>query len=332
TSSCSRCTAWLSSTSSSERNASARARYRARSLAATSGASRRISAEKIKGTPSTSARSRPSAPCSASQRCRLSRSSLAARTLSMRNSTSPRSTTSPSRTRISATMPPSRFCTTCTWRDGITLPSPRVTSSSSAQLAQAKNATKKATTTNSRRWAKPRGACRSAAARPVTNATSARLGRRTRRREPAGALGLVMSGLRPDAAGRERLEHVGARAVGHHPPAIKHDQPINQGQERGAVRHEEQGLARQDRLQPLLEPGLGAVVHGAGRLVEHQDRRIGEQRAGERDRLALTAGQALAALADVAIEALRMAGDEVLDPGDARRAQHRLIVGGGRAE
>ena len=48
-------------------------------------------------------------------------------------------------------MPPSRFCTTWTWLDGITLPSPRVTSSSSAQLAQAKNATKKAAMANRRR-------------------------------------------------------------------------------------------------------------------------------------------------------------------------------------
>ena len=85
-------------------------------------------------------------------------------------------------------------------------------------------------------------------------------------------------------------------------------------------------------LEALLEAALGAVVHGAGRLVEHQDRRIEQQRAGDRDRLALAAGQALAALADVQVEAQRMARDEVLDAGDARRAQHRLVVGERRAE
>ena len=96
--------------------------------------------------------------------------------------------------------------------------------------------------------------------------------------------------------------------------------------------HQQQGLAGQDLAEALLEPALGAVVHGAGRLVEHQDRRLEQQRAGDRDRLALAAREALAALADVQVEAERMARDEVLDAGDLRRAQHRLIVGERRAE
>ena len=134
------------------------------------------------------------------------------------------------------------------------------------------------------------------------------------------------------SAGRERLQHVVPRSVGDHPAAVQHDQPVDQGQERGAVRDQQQGLAGQDLLEALLEAALGAVVHGAARLVEHQDRRIQEQRPGDRDRLTLTAGQALAALADIQVEAKRMARDEVLDPGDARRAQHRLVVRERRAE
>src|SRR5918994_5432520 len=172
------------------------------------------------------------------------------------------------------------------WLDGITLPSPRVTSSSSAQRAHAKKTMKKAAIVNRRRWAKPRGVWRSAPARPSTRSASARLGRRARRRAagPAAAgTGVavpVMSGLRPDPAGRERPEHVVPGTVGDHPPAVQHDQPLDQGEERGAVRDQEQGLARQDLLEALLEAALGAVVHGAARLVEHQDRRVPEEGPG----------------------------------------------------
>ncbi|MCY1456316.1 hypothetical protein D9M71_735280 [compost metagenome] len=42
----------------------------------------------------------------------------------------------PSRTKISVTMPPSRFWITCTLLEGMALPSPMVTSSSTANLAQ----------------------------------------------------------------------------------------------------------------------------------------------------------------------------------------------------
>jgi hypothetical protein len=64
----------------------------------------------------------------ASYWARFSRSDETKRVGSTFSSSWP-ATCSPSRTRISETMPPSRLCITCTWRDGMTLPSPRVTSS-----------------------------------------------------------------------------------------------------------------------------------------------------------------------------------------------------------
>ena len=54
----------------------------------------------------------------------LSRTPEVARVSSIFSSSWPSSTTWPSRTRISETTPPSSDCTTCSWRDGITLPSP----------------------------------------------------------------------------------------------------------------------------------------------------------------------------------------------------------------
>ena len=50
---------------------------------------------------------------------------------------------------------------------------------------------------------------------------------------------------------------------------------------------------------------LGLVVERRGRFVEHQDRRVLEQRAGDGDALALAAGEALAELADHRVVALR---------------------------
>ena len=57
--------------------------------------------------------------------------------------------------------------------------------------------------------------------------------------------------------------------------------------------------------QVVVDRLLGAGVDGAGRVVEHQYRGIGEDRAGERDALPLAAGQRQAALADDGVVALR---------------------------
>ena len=97
--------------------------------------------------------------------------------------------------------------------------------------------------------------CRSAPARPSTNSASARPGRRVGRRAAgpaAGVAALGISGLRPDPAGGERLEHVVPRPVRDHPSAVQHDQPLDQRQERGAVGDQEQGLAGQDLLRRCL--------------------------------------------------------------------------------
>src|SRR5947199_344476 len=53
-----------------------------------------------------------------------------------------------------------------------------------------------------------------------------------------------------------------------------------------------------DLLHVVLDDPLALVVQRAGRLVEDQDARVGGERAGNRDTLALAAGQRRAALAD----------------------------------
>ena len=64
---------------------------------------------------------------------------------------------------------------------------------------------------------------------------------------------------------------------------------------------------------------LALVVERAGRLVEDQDARIGDQRAGDGDALALAARQAAAALADDGVVALGQLEDEVVGAGELRR-------------
>ena len=57
---------------------------------------------------------------------------------------------------------------------------------------------------------------------------------------------------------------------------------------------------RSSALQRLLHQALALGVERAGRLVEQQDRPVGEQRARDRQALALAAGELHAALAELA--------------------------------
>ena len=69
---------------------------------------------------------------------------------------------------------------------------------------------------------------------------------------------------------------------------------------------------------PGSAPPISAV-EARGRLVQDQDRRVGQEGAGDRHPLALAAGQLDAALADQGGVALRQARDEVVGVGEPRR-------------
>ena len=73
------------------------------------------------------------------------------------------------------------------------------------------------------------------------------------------------------------------------------------------------------RRQRLLDQPLRLGIEGRGRLVEDQDRRVLEQRAGDRQPLPLAAGQPLSALADRRLVAFGLRGNEVMRVGGARR-------------
>ena len=81
------------------------------------------------------------------------------------------------------------------------------------------------------------------------------------------------------------------------------------------------------RRRPCSMRALGVQVDVRGRLVEHEDARVGDQRAGERDQLALAGRELRAALADFGVVAVRQLGDELLG---ADRGGGRADLLGGR--
>src|SRR6478735_3599102 len=67
-----------------------------------------------------------------------------------------------------------------------------------------------------------------------------------------------------------------------------------------------------DTPERALNRRFRFVVDGAGRFVEHQDRRIAHDGARQGDALALSARELLTALADLRVVTLRQLRDEVV--------------------
>ncbi|KPY99772.1 Transposase, family [Pseudomonas syringae pv. aptata] len=84
---------------------------------------------------------------------------------------------------------------------------------------------------------------------------------------------------------------------------LQNHQAIHACDGRQAVRDGDHGLALHQRLQALLNRRFDFRVECRGGFVHDQDRRVLEQHAGDRDTLALTAGQLDAALTDMGVEA-----------------------------
>ena len=75
-------------------------------------------------------------------------------------------------------------------------------------------------------------------------------------------------------------------------------------------------------VEGLLDPGLGLGVQGAGAVVQEQHGRLGHDRAGQGQPLALSAGERIAAFADRRIEAGGQRGDRVGEVGDPEGFPH----------
>ena len=97
-------------------------------------------------------------------------------------------------------------------------------------------------------------------------------------------------------------------------PGVEHDQPVHARDGGQPVRDRDHRLAFHQAEQLLLDRELDLAVERRGGLVEHQDRRVLQHHARDRDALALPARELDAALADVRVVA--RAAVPVLQPDD----------------
>src|SRR6185503_15772452 len=111
------------------------------------------------------------------------------------------------------------------------------------------------------------------------------------------------------AAAREQL---GVGAALDDAPALEHEDLVGRADGREAVRDHEGRAAAPQARERVLDVALALAVEARGGLVEDQDARLGQQRARDRDALALAAGELDAALADDRVVALLEAAHELV--------------------
>ena len=85
---------------------------------------------------------------------------------------------------------------------------------------------------------------------------------------------------------------------------LEHDDAARLADGGEAVGDHDRGAPGEQAAQALLDVALGVEVDVGGGLVEHEDARVGDERAGERDQLALPRGQLGAALAHLGVVAV----------------------------
>ena len=92
------------------------------------------------------------------------------------------------------------------------------------------------------------------------------------------------------------------------------------------MRDDDRRAARHQRLERVLDEQFGARVEAAGRLVEHEHRRVDQCRPSQRHELALPRRQSRAALAHLGVEPV----GELLEPFGAPIASNavaQVVVG-----
>ena len=87
--------------------------------------------------------------------------------------------------------------------------------------------------------------------------------------------------------------------------AVEHQDAVAIDDAGEAMRQDQRGASVHQPVERLLDHRLVLGVDRGQRLVQHQDRRVAQQRAGDGDALALAAGELDALLADDGLVALR---------------------------
>src|SRR5262249_947750 len=114
--------------------------------------------------------------------------------------------------------------------------------------------------------------------------------------------------------------------------ALERDDAIRRPHGREPVRDDENGAPLGDLFHVLLNDALALIIEGARRLIEDQNARFGDERAGNRDALALAAREGRAALADDRVVAFAQLEDEFVRSCEPRRRDDALHRHGGVGE
>ena len=109
--------------------------------------------------------------------------------------------------------------------------------------------------------------------------------------------------------------------------AVAQDEdPVRAGDRRQAVRDDDERAARGEARERVVDRRLGLGIGERGRLVEHEDRPVGQQRASDRHALLLAAGEARV-LADDRVLAARQREVAGVDLRRPRRRLDRAVAG-----
>ena len=115
-------------------------------------------------------------------------------------------------------------------------------------------------------------------------------------------------------------------------PAVEHQDAVGADHARQAMGDDQRGPAHHQAVERRLDERLALRVHRRQRLVQHEDGRVAQERARDRDALALAAGQPDRALAHARGVALRQAADELVRVGRPRGRLQLGLRGVGLAE
>jgi hypothetical protein len=109
--------------------------------------------------------------------------------------------------------------------------------------------------------------------------------------------------------------------------AVEHDERVHPPDRGQPVRDHDRRPVRHQRPERVLDQRFALGIERTGGLVEDQDRRVLQDRARDRDALALAAGELDAALPDQGVVALGQELDELGRVGEPRGAAHLGVAG-----
>ena len=121
------------------------------------------------------------------------------------------------------------------------------------------------------------------------------------------------------------------RPIFRNPAILNHQNPIRRANRRQSMRNDEARPPRQHLLNRVLNQLFRLRIDRGRGFVQHENRRVRQNRAGKGNQLLLTGGEAVAALADVRLIAILHVADEGFRADHAGGFRHFLVGGIGAA-